>query len=606
MKKNLFLSTLATAAVMMLTGCSQEEIVQVSGGDTMVNFSVEAPQGLNARAVRFGTGTTATKLSYAVYDKAGNLLSAQGEPAQTDFENLKANVSLKLVKGDQYSVVFWADAGDDSPYTVNWTTKKMTFKEGTTISANDEKRDAFYNKVTFVVVGDANRTVTLTRPFAQLNIGTNDMTQSTAAGFTPTKTQVTVTGVPNTLDLFSGNVDGSTSVTYAYNNMPASDEDFPVTGYQYLSMNYILTGVDKTTTDVTFNYSNEANANHSRTFAAVPIQRNYRTNIYGSLLTNTITYDVNIEPAFTANHDVKAQQDLDNQAAIAGSSITLPQNTVLNLPDNIADNVQITGAEGSVLVVDNNGVTGNNLQLSNVQIQKDNTQQTTRGINNTMMNSSLIIVSGKNVTFDNVTFKDANKYLYTFVTTNADVNLTIKNTDFSTACYSGYGVYIADKGTHLNLENCNFPAKLMYAINGAGGAVNAKGCTFRGWISGWQDGGWFEDCTFDYGNIWYPCAICYGTTTFKGCTFMNYGVNLVTDGSETVVTPTERYKYTYSVSCGTKGIDIVFDNCQYNNDAEFGTRIFYRQVGDGKQDPASVTINGKKYTDIIGNFLLDE
>ena len=605
MKKHLFLSTIAIAAVMMLTGCSQEEIVQVNGGDTMVNFSVEAPQGLNARATTYGTGTTATKLSYAVYDKAGNLLTAQGAPAQTDFENLKANVSLKLVKGDQYSVVFWADAGDDSPYTVDWTAKKMTFKEGTTISANDEKRDAFYNKVTFVVVGDANRTVTLTRPFAQLNIGTNDIAESTAAGFTPTKTQVTVSGVPNTLDLFSGNVEGSTSVKYVYNEMPAADEEFPVTGYQYLSMNYILTGVDKTTTDVTFNYSNDANANHSRTFAAVPIQRNYRTNIYGSLLTNTIKYEVNIEPAFTANHDVKAQQDLDNQAAIAGSSITLPQNTILTLPDNIADDVQITGSTGSVLVVNNNGVTGNNLQLSNVEIQKDNTQQTTRGINNTMMTQSLVIVSGKNVTFDNVTFKDANKYLYTFVTTNADVNLTIKNTDFSTATYSGYGVYIADRGAHLNLENCDFPAKLMYAINGVGGSVKAKGCTFRGWISGWHDGGWFEGCTFDYGNIWYPCAICYGTTTFKDCTFMNYGVDLVTE-DENAPAPTEKYKYTYSVSCGTKGIDIVFDNCRYSNDAKFGTKIFYRQVGDGKQDPASVTINGTKYTDIIGTFLLDK
>lgn len=592
---------------MMLTGCSQEEIVQVNGGDTMVNFSVEAPQGLNARAVNFGTGTTATKLSYAVYDKAGNLLTAQGAPSQTDFQNLKANVSLKLVKGDQYSVVFWADAGDDSPYTVDWTTKKMTFKEGTTISANDEKRDAFYNKVTFVVVGDANRTVTLTRPFAQLNIGTNDMVESTAGGFTPTKTQVTVSNVPNTLDLFSGNVEGSTSVKYVYNDMPAADEDFPVAGYQYLSMNYILTGADKTTTDVTFNYSNEANANHSRTFASVPIQRNYRTNIYGSLLTNTIKYDVNIEPAFTANHDVKAQQDLDNQAAIPGSNISLPQNTVLTLPDNIADNVKITGAEGTVLVVDNNGVTGNNLQLSNVQIQKDNTQQTTRSLTNDMMQKSMIIVSGKNVTFDNVTFKDANKYMYTIITANADVNLTIKNTDFSTAAYYGYGVYVADKGAHLNLENCDFPAKLMYAINGAGGAVNAKGCTFRGWISGWHDGGWFENCTFDYGNIWYPCAICYGTTTFKNCTFMNYGVDLKNDQGETN-SPADgvRYKYTYSVSCGTKGIDIVFDNCRYSNDVELGTKIFYRQVGDGKQDPASVTINGTKYTDIMGTFVLDK
>ena len=75
----------------------------------------------------------------------------------------------------------------------------------------------------------------------------------------------------------------------------ASDGEFPVAGgYKYLSMDYLLVGADKATVDVAFNYGGPQN----RTFTNVPVQRNYRTNIYGSLLTNTADFNVVIAPGF--------------------------------------------------------------------------------------------------------------------------------------------------------------------------------------------------------------------------------------------------------------------------------------------------------------------
>ena len=469
MKKTSFYTILAASAVMMLTGCSQSDIVESqTGKDAVVNFNVTTPNGLNTRS--FGDGTTATKLHYAVYNKAGNLISEYGIK-EADFDQLHTSVSLQLVRGDQYSVVFWADAGSDSPYTIDWTNKKMTLGEDVAAKANDENRDAFYKKVTFVVVGDANRTIELTRPFAQLNIGTNDIATSTAAGFTPGKTQVTVSGVPNTLDLFTGNVSGSTSITYEYAQMP-NGEDFPVTGYDYLSMNYVLMGVDKTTTDVTFDYDAAGGgAEHQRTFAAVPIQRNYRTNIYGSLLTNQVDYEVTIAPDFIdPAHDVKiveanTSEELQAATATEGNTIVLKSNATYTLPTTIANGVSIVGNGASTVLQAPGGQYSSgvqNLTFKNVTVKED-----TQNYNGIIHSDNLVyencVIEGMpfgfatHLTYNNCTFKQTSSSLYNLWTYAS--NATFNNCKFESAGKAAL-VY-RENGTEwltVTFNNCEFTA----------------------------------------------------------------------------------------------------------------------------------------------------
>jgi hypothetical protein len=61
-------------------------------------------------------------------------------------------------------------------------------------------------------------------------------------------------------------------------------------------MNYVLVAQEQETVDVEFSYNNGGNYVNDYTF--VPVQRNYRTNIYGSILTSDVEVNVVIEPAF--------------------------------------------------------------------------------------------------------------------------------------------------------------------------------------------------------------------------------------------------------------------------------------------------------------------
>ena len=76
------------------------------------------------------------------------------------------------------------------------------------------------------------------------------------------------------------------------------DETFPVAGYEYLAMNYLLVGNDKETVEIEFTYADANNVAKTRTVGSVPVQRNYRTNIYGQLLTSDVDVNVEIKPDY--------------------------------------------------------------------------------------------------------------------------------------------------------------------------------------------------------------------------------------------------------------------------------------------------------------------
>ena len=75
----------------------------------------------------------------------------------------------------------------------------------------------------------------LNRPFAQLNVGTNDSTQAAVSGFKfadATSTSLVVKGIANKLDLFTGEVSGDAEakIAFASNSLPGVKETFPPEG----------------------------------------------------------------------------------------------------------------------------------------------------------------------------------------------------------------------------------------------------------------------------------------------------------------------------------------------------------------------------------------
>ena len=332
MKKILY--GVMAATMIFATSCENELEVGAAGEESVVSFTIATPD-MGSRA-DYSDGTTATVLQYAVYEGETELtdLTKSVEKGNAETINGSTTVNLKLTTGNTYSVVFWA-AAPNAPYTVDFGAKTMTVNYANATS-NDENRDAFYAKETFTVTGAQTETITLKRPFAQLNIGTNDYAASTSAGYTPTQSAVTVKNLKNTLNFFDGTVTGDEEArVFASAAIPAGQE-FPVAGYEYLAMNYVLVGVDKTVVDVEFTYTDGTDAK-TRTVGSVPVQRNYRTNIYGQLLTSDVDVNVEIEPDYQGSHVAEALF----LAAAVGGEVTLTEDVVLTAPLEVQANMVI-------------------------------------------------------------------------------------------------------------------------------------------------------------------------------------------------------------------------------------------------------------------------
>ena len=327
MKKLLLVLAAAFAMVACQTDLNE---VNVAGGEVDVTFEVGAPA---ARA--YSDGTTATVLQYAVYEGEDELtaLTHSEKKGNAETINISTTVSMKLVTGNKYTVIFWAD-NDNAPYTVDFGAKTMTV-DYDEVTCNNENLDAFYAIHEFTVTGAQTETIELRRPFAQLNIGTSDYTASTNAGYTPDQSYVKVTNIYNTLNLWSGAVSNEVAAEFAYADIK-KDETFPVAGYEYLAMNYLLVN-EKETVDVEFAYKETSTGDaKTRVVGSVPVQRNHRTNIYGQLLTSDVEINVEIKPEYEEPaHEADALQI----AASVGGKLTLTEDVVLEQPLAITANV---------------------------------------------------------------------------------------------------------------------------------------------------------------------------------------------------------------------------------------------------------------------------
>ena len=600
MKRYLLSTFTIAAAALLVTSCNDEVNNGLKTGDEgTVTFTAQLPSEMGTRA--FADGLTAKHLQYAVYEAGQSTpLKVFGDETtvvgEAEMVNLKKSVTLKLTSGKSYDVIFWADATTDSPYTFNPASQEVSV-DYSKVNNNSDNCDAFFKKETITVSGNQSVDVKLTRPFAQVNIGTDDFDAAKASGLEVTQTEVVAKAFA-TLNLATGKVSDEADRTFTMKAIPtASDGEFPVAGgYKYLSMDYLLVGADKATVDVAFNYGGP----QSRTFTNVPVQRNYRTNIYGSLLTNTTDFNVVIEPAFSgefAHEVVSTDEQLAAAATIPNQRIQLTDGVKVTLPTTIADGVEFIGGNNTMIKVPNGYILkANNTTFKDVTLARDDSNGKTE-------EKGILVINADDVVLDNVKFTIVNQKVgaYGCVYVNRGKTVTVKNTKFSIQI--SYTVYAYDNETTIILENCNFGPKFQYCTNQPGnGKLIARNTTFRGWMSGWSDG-YFENCTFKHGDLYYPYARCYGSSVFKDCEFER--LSTATDNRWLPTAPNRNdgegnrlYDYDYAVSCMKQHSIIEFINCRYSDGSAFNKNVFLKGTTDSSGDPDKVIINGTTYTDI--------
>ena len=331
----------AVISMMLATSCSNDEFDEQFENETPVIFSLGLENAMSTRAISDGSGVN--KLIYAVFDKAGNRVAQSDDSAEFPFEE-----KISLVKGEQYTAVFWAQNEACSAYSISEDFTTITVNYDGALN-NDETRDAFFRSETFTVKEGVSLNIILKRPFAQVNMGVKmaDWQTSAYAGFKITKSSVEIKQAATTLNLVDGLVGSPVDVTFAVNAIPADDKlivdlnhDGEVEEYKYLSMCYFLAndsvnGASQTTLDgLKFVLSSE---DGSKTIelqdglANAPVQRNYRTNIVGSnILTEDIDVSLTVDYFYDGEHTLgsgnvwETYAGMFTEEALAGKTIEIP------------------------------------------------------------------------------------------------------------------------------------------------------------------------------------------------------------------------------------------------------------------------------------------
>ena len=306
--KNIFRFLMAAVIFFGAVSCAKEDIsTSLAGGEVEVTFTADLGQ-LGTRV--YGDGKQADYHVYlGVYNEGGVLLENLTDRANGEkITNHKATIRVVLLKDKHYKLVFWAQHKDQRCYSMDWAQRQLTV-DYDNANSQDDTRDAFFLVDDDFHAGHDETVFTLKRPFAQLRAAISkedfDFVQDNKVAIT--HSEVVVEGIANVLDLTSSaaEVSGNATVTFASAKIPEGEnEKITVNGTEFyqLSMNYLLVN-EKTLVDVEYTFT-DGQTNYVRPYYAVPVQRNYRTNILGQLISSPMDFTVIINPEFDGAHEV--------------------------------------------------------------------------------------------------------------------------------------------------------------------------------------------------------------------------------------------------------------------------------------------------------------
>lgn len=314
--KKIIIPAISLAALLLTGACSIDERTSGNNGnEAMLTLNMGLDGAVQTRAI--GDGSEADYLIYAVFDETGKRI--EGIEQVSKDVTFPTTETITLAKGQTYKIAFWAQNKTCTAYKVSDGIVTINYEEAL---SNDETRDAFFKTVEVTVTGDEELDVELTRPFAQLNVGIyeSDWTAGEAAGIVISKSKAVVKQAASTLNLLYGTVADPVDVTFDFDDIPTDalsvdlDGDGKAETYKYLSMNYILpfdetTGDASTTlSDLEFTFSplNGNDITLTQGLDAVPVQRNWRTNIIGQILSGDLSLNISIDPGFNGdnNHEI--------------------------------------------------------------------------------------------------------------------------------------------------------------------------------------------------------------------------------------------------------------------------------------------------------------
>lgn len=530
--------------MLFATSCSQDELLNepTTGDYVSAKFTIGTSDGIATRAT-IGNGTKADKVACAVYDEKGTEL--RDLYAIRDVVDMKATYEIRLAKGQKYRVAFFAYNSTADAYDVTYLTD---IKVKDSQNSNIENRDAFTAYVDVdATVNTINEDVTLYRPFAQLNLGVDntEWTDAVKAGVTVAKSKIVVTNVYDQFSAYDNAIVATAepkTMTFAMNTIPTEelevdvDRDGTIANtekFKYLALNYLLVGdagTEKSLTDVEFVWENSdaSKTNNPTThFKNIPVQRNYRTNIIGKLLTNPATFNIVIDADF-----IDSPEDDYIVSVWDGESATTP------VAD--ADGVyRISSAEELVgMMNDSKYPNCNNYQNVVLESDIDLGGNTISGFGD---DSGFFdgVFDGQGHSISNFKIDATNRTyyagLFNQVSQYSGTNTVIKNLIVKNATVAGtsqVGVIVGGMNGNTIVENCKVYNSTVKAVKKVGSVV---GYTAGGTVKD----NYAENCVIEYSEKEASEILGYENTgsTVSGNTFNNITFVVSATALATELTP---------------------------------------------------------------------
>lgn len=352
MKKYLLL---IASAALLLAGCQKEQFAggKADGEMVEVTFTASIPGTMTKAAIdEDGAAACINHWIMEVRDASGNIFNRQekdgsvGDKTQT--------FTVRLVKNHTYDFSFWADTKGA------YNTDNLTAVSYVDHVANKDSRDAFSCNKHYTSSASEAVEAELKRPFGQLNIITTDLAElwntinwttgdvtnangavAEYAAFAPADLVVKAKfpTVFNVKEQTCGQPSTETIVLTADKIYELKNEYTSHEAKSTMFMDYIFaSAATKDVIDFDFHFvSNGQSINH--VFTAIPIQRNYRTNIVGNFLSNEADWTVTVNPEWnTPDYDVPY---------FVASSITEAQSYIAPTEQGTEKSkaVDLTGAE---------------------------------------------------------------------------------------------------------------------------------------------------------------------------------------------------------------------------------------------------------------------
>ena len=291
MKKTLIQIAAISLMAMTLLACGKEDIKLPEVGES-VTFTVQTDCGTKALGDHDGAGAYVDRCKVAVYmltSDSSTPYKIYDKPEVNKHNNLSYSFTVNLLVQQTYQIVVWVDKA--GLYDVNDELTSVTRNSGD-VTCNSDAYDAFYASVPFVHGTDMVTAIVAKRPFAQLNLITQDLDPAAQ----PTEISLTYAS-PQSFNPLTATVGTEmTSVTYKADRPYYSSTE----GTEHtLAMNYVFAAAETQTILPTVKLTALKGSTTVETqIANVPVQQNYRTNITGKLLTTSGTTSVNLTSTF--------------------------------------------------------------------------------------------------------------------------------------------------------------------------------------------------------------------------------------------------------------------------------------------------------------------